>query len=286
MTLSDGAGAISALAARVLARVRAGASLSTALEEQAPPSPSSTSTWSAPAKAPARSTWCWSGWPICASAARDPRDGGLGDAVPGDPGGRLAVLVFLLLAFVVPQFETIFKDAGAALPTPTAIVIAIGRFAQDYGWLVGLGIVAAVIAVRRLLAIPGPRLAWDRARCACRCSARLLRLLADGPVLPHPVDPGRQRRRPAHGHRPVARRDLEHRRRRRDGDRHERRATRPGLADPLAEIGVFPPLAVADAAGRRRDRQNRHDRLAHRRPPTNASSKPRSSAWSRWSSRP
>jgi len=173
--------------------------------------------------------------------------------------------VFLLLAFVVPQFETIFKDAGAALPTPTAIVIAIGRFAQNYGWLLGLGIVVAMVAIRQLLAMPGPRLAWDRAALRLPLFGPLLRLLATArfcrtlsTLVGNGVD------LPS-ANCPVARRDLEHRRRRRDGDRHERRATRAWTGRPAGRDRRVPAARGADAAGRRRNRQDRRDRSPYRR---------------------
>jgi general secretion pathway protein F len=152
--------------------------------------------------------------------------------------------VFLLLAFVVPQFETIFKDAGAALPTPTAIVIAIGRFAQNYGWLLGIGIVVAVVVIRQLLTMPGPRLAWDRAALRLPLFGPMLRLLAtarfcrtlstlvgNGVDLPSAIALSRDvisNTAVAAAMETVM-----------SGVRQGR-----GLADPLAEIGVFPPLAV------------------------------------------
>ena len=39
----------------------------------------------------------------------------------------------LLLTYVVPQFETIFAQAGKALPLATQIVIDAGHFAQNTG---------------------------------------------------------------------------------------------------------------------------------------------------------
>ncbi len=245
VTLSEGAGVISALSARILARVRAGASLSTSLEEQGTTFPK-----------------------LYVNMVRAGESSGTLDVVlerlaelreRGEKTREMVVSamlypailvvvslssVFLLLAFVVPQFETIFKDAGAALPTPTAIVIAVGRFAQNYGWLVGLGIVAAVIAVRRLLAIPGPRLAWDKIALRLPLFGPLLRLLVtarfcrtlstlvgNGVDLPTAIALSRDvisNTAVATAMETVM-----------SGVRQGR-----GLAEPLAEIGVFPPLAV------------------------------------------
>jgi general secretion pathway protein F len=245
VTLAHGTGPIAALSGQVLARVRAGASLSTALEEQGPVFPR-----------------------LYVNMVRAGESSGTLDVVlerlaelreRGEKTREMVVSamlypailvvvslasVFLLLTFVVPQFETIFKDAGAALPTPTAIVIAIGRFCQDYGWMVGLGIVAAVIAVRRVLALPGPRLAWDRAMLRLPLIGPLVRTLAtarfcrtlstlvgNGVDLPSAIALSRDvvsNTAVSAAMETVI-----------TGVRQGR-----GLADPLAEIGIFPPLAV------------------------------------------
>jgi general secretion pathway protein F len=247
VTLSAGIGAsvISNMTAQILARVRAGASLSTALEEQGPVFPK-----------------------LYVNMVRAGENSGTLDVVldrladlreRGEKTREMVVSammypailvvvslssVFLLLAFVVPQFETIFKDAGAALPTPTAIVIAIGRFAQNYGWLLGISIVVAVVVIRQLLTMPGPRLAWDRAALRLPLFGPMLRLLAtarfcrtlstlvgNGVDLPSAIALSRDvisNTAVAAAMETVM-----------SGVRQGR-----GLADPLAEIGVFPPLAV------------------------------------------
>ena len=46
----------------------------------------------------------------------------------------VAVLSLIgMLGFVVPQFETLFKGMGDALPTPTRVVMAIGQAFTNYG---------------------------------------------------------------------------------------------------------------------------------------------------------
>ena len=43
-----------------------------------------------------------------------------------------------MLGFVVPQFETLFKGMGDALPTPTRVVMSLGRVFTDYGLIIAL----------------------------------------------------------------------------------------------------------------------------------------------------
>src|ERR1700752_4173847 len=51
----------------------------------------------------------------------------------------VAVLVtVILLIFVIPQFESLFKGFGADLPAFTMMVIRMSKFVQAQGWLLGI----------------------------------------------------------------------------------------------------------------------------------------------------
>ncbi len=57
------------------------------------------------------------------------------------PAAVLAVAVIvtlILLLFVIPQFEALFKGFGADLPAFTRVVIDISRFVQHQGWWMGI----------------------------------------------------------------------------------------------------------------------------------------------------
>jgi type IV pilus assembly protein PilC len=57
------------------------------------------------------------------------------------PTAVLAVAVIvtiILLIFVIPQFEDLFKSFGADLPAFTQMVIGMSRFVQDKGWLLAI----------------------------------------------------------------------------------------------------------------------------------------------------
>lgn len=47
--------------------------------------------------------------------------------------------VFLMLGFVVPQFESLFDDLGDGLPVPTRIIVSAGHFVAESGWMVLVG---------------------------------------------------------------------------------------------------------------------------------------------------
>ena len=67
----------------------------------------------------------------------------------------------LLLTMVVPQFQTMFDDAGAALPYATSVVLAISEWLQAYWWLILMTALAALVLIPRLYEIPGPRRSMD-----------------------------------------------------------------------------------------------------------------------------
>lgn len=55
-----------------------------------------------------------------------------------------AGVVTLLLLKVIPTFQKMFADMGGELPGPTAVVVGMSEFMQNYWWVLG-GIVAAIV---------------------------------------------------------------------------------------------------------------------------------------------
>ncbi len=55
------------------------------------------------------------------------------------------VVTAILLYFVVPQFESLFRGFGADLPVFTQFVLGLSYFVQDYGLFIIIGLVAAVL---------------------------------------------------------------------------------------------------------------------------------------------
>lgn len=70
--------------------------------------------------------------------------------------------VILLLAWVVPQFEQTFSQAGKALPLPTLIVIVVGGFLRAWWWALLLAAVLGVLWFRRRGKDSGVRFKRDR----------------------------------------------------------------------------------------------------------------------------
>jgi general secretion pathway protein F len=80
------------------------------------------------------------------------------------PGILLTVAVlsvFAILVFIVPQFETLFRDARQALPLSTRFVLFAGELVRDYGIHLLLGAAAAGWALSRWLRSAAGRLWWQ-----------------------------------------------------------------------------------------------------------------------------
>lgn len=152
--------------------------------------------------------------------------------------------LMLLLVFVVPQFETLFADAGATLPAATQTVIAAARLAEEYWWTPLAAFLAAALLGPPLYAMPWFRRLWDalmlrlpllgsvvRKLEVARFSRVLSVLLVNGVPLLSALQVVKE----SVGNSRLA-------------AALERAMTRlkagEGLARPLAEQGAFPPLAV------------------------------------------
>jgi general secretion pathway protein F len=70
--------------------------------------------------------------------------------------------IAFLLAFVVPRFAVIFSELGQAIPLPTQLLISASAVLQAYWWLAALVLIAGIIVWRAWTSTVEGRLAWDR----------------------------------------------------------------------------------------------------------------------------
>ncbi len=69
-------------------------------------------------------------------------------------------IVVLLLGYVVPDVVKVFVNTGQQLPALTRGLIATSDVVKNWGWLIVLGIIAALMAMRAALRDPALRLRW------------------------------------------------------------------------------------------------------------------------------
>jgi len=86
----------------------------------------------------------------------------------------IAIVVFLM-TYVVPQVVEVFRQTRQALPWPTRALLAASEVLRVAGVWILLGLVAGGVALKRWLAQPGPKAAWDAAALRLPVLGRMLR---------------------------------------------------------------------------------------------------------------
>jgi len=89
----------------------------------------------------------------------------------------LIVLLFLLV-YVVPSVTQIFADMKQTLPLPTAILIAVSRFTQNYWWLFLLSAIAVFSGIKAYTKTDDGRIHFDRLKLKMPLFGSLIRKIA------------------------------------------------------------------------------------------------------------
>lgn len=70
--------------------------------------------------------------------------------------------VVTLMTVVIPEFKSLFEDAGDSLPWATRLVLGGGEILTDHGWTLLAACLSGVWLLRRGLSNPRFRMSWDR----------------------------------------------------------------------------------------------------------------------------
>ncbi|HEX8105786.1 MAG TPA: type II secretion system F family protein [Solirubrobacteraceae bacterium] len=76
------------------------------------------------------------------------------------------IVLFALIAFIVPVFAGVFKDFGGELPTITKITVAMSDVAKNAWWAVIIAIVGGIYGFKKFRQSAFGRPHWDRFRLA------------------------------------------------------------------------------------------------------------------------
>ncbi|MCQ2389093.1 MAG: type II secretion system F family protein [Kiritimatiellae bacterium] len=69
--------------------------------------------------------------------------------------------VVLMLTWIIPKFQKMFDAMGTKLPGPTLFLVGLSEFLISYGWLVAVGLVAAVALFLKWRKTPQGQLVTD-----------------------------------------------------------------------------------------------------------------------------
>ena len=154
------------------------------------------------------------------------------------------VSLIVLFVYVIPRFSAIFKDVSKALPWITKVVIGLSQALAEYGWIVLLLFIVGVTGAVFYIRTPEGRNEWDRVslrlwlvgdllrKFETARFARTLSALLKGGV---PLLEALGTVQGVVGNRLLARAISQVQVRVREGK---------GMARPLGESGLFPPLAL------------------------------------------
>jgi len=87
----------------------------------------------------------------------------------------MAVGIMVINVMVIPAFATVFKSFGAELPLATRILMATSSFTINYGWLLAGVAAVGIWLLRRWIATPDGRLAWDRFKLRLPLAGKIIR---------------------------------------------------------------------------------------------------------------
>lgn len=82
---------------------------------------------------------------------------------PAIIAGAVSIAIVIVVSVIVPRVLAAVAGQLAVLPLPTRIVQGVAGFIGSYWWLIVITLILGAVAIRRTLAQPGPRLAFDRA---------------------------------------------------------------------------------------------------------------------------
>jgi len=68
----------------------------------------------------------------------------------------------LMIGFVLPRFEGLFKTLGTPLPPMTAVLMGLSTFLREFWWVLLIGLVAASVAIKMWVSSASGKLGTDR----------------------------------------------------------------------------------------------------------------------------
>ena len=89
-----------------------------------------------------------------------------------------ALVLFLLLAFIVPSITSIFEDMNQVLPLPTRLLISTSDLLKEYWWIILLGIAALIFSLRAVKKTARGMFLTDKLMLALPVTGTMLRKLA------------------------------------------------------------------------------------------------------------
>jgi type IV pilus assembly protein PilC len=88
------------------------------------------------------------------------------------------VIVTAMLLFVIPMFESIYKELGGSLPAPTQLLINISKICRKFWYVIFIAEIGAAFFFRRWINSEEGRKQWDAAKLKFPVFGKLVRKTA------------------------------------------------------------------------------------------------------------
>ena len=158
--------------------------------------------------------------------------------------GVAVIVVMILMIFVIPVFETMFKSAGSSLPLPTLIVVTMSKLIKKYVVVFIPALILLIYLLRKYHQTPSGKMVMDRLLlklpvfgplfkkiAVARFSRTLGTLVSSGvPILDGLTIVSR-----TSGNRAIETAILNARTSIREGET---------IAEPLSRSNIFPPMVI------------------------------------------
>ncbi len=76
----------------------------------------------------------------------------------------LVLVAIVMIIFVIPQLESLFREAGTELPFLTRILLAVSSFIKNYWWLVLVVIIGSIFGLKAVIDTKEGRKFWDETK--------------------------------------------------------------------------------------------------------------------------
>ena len=155
-----------------------------------------------------------------------------------------AAVVVIMLVWVIPKFEVMFKDLGQSLPLPTKIILGLSHGFVSYWWLILAFIIAGSIGWQRFVSTEEGKVRWDKIKFrigpirafiqkteVVRFTRTLGTLIRSGVPILEAMTIVKE----TMGNMVFAQAVADVRKKMKEGE---------SIARPMLETGVFPPLSI------------------------------------------
>ncbi|OIP25305.1 hypothetical protein AUK11_00885 [bacterium CG2_30_37_16] len=71
-------------------------------------------------------------------------------------------VIGVMFVYVIPKMQTLYDSFKGKLPAVTLLLMNISKFMVQYWWMILVGIIGTIVAIKAFISTPGGRILWDK----------------------------------------------------------------------------------------------------------------------------